>query len=345
MRRSLALPTLAPAAIRTEKSFITGQLERSRPGEPVACDNGPMRYPLRFHVLLLPNVSWPELKARVLRLEALGVECAALADHFVDWTNPPAPWFEAWTALAALAHATRAIRLSTVVTQIPLRNPAMLARQVLTLDHISRGRIELGLGTGLAIDPSYAMAGLPNWGPGERVDRFAEYADLVGQLLAHEVTTFEGHYYRAENAVMNPRPVQSPRPPLLIAALGPRMMRNAARHADSWNSLSFRPSFAEQLAETRARCEAMDAVCAQIGRDPSTLRRSYTMFDPQARPRGGTIGYYESTERFSDEVSRLVELGISDVGLYFPLDPAQSPAFEAIAMDALPSLRQAHPAI
>ena len=122
-----------------------------------------MRYLLRFHVLLLPNVGWEELRARVLRLETLGVEVAALADHFVDWTNPPVPWFESWTSLAAIAEATRTIRLSTIVTQIPLRNPAMLARQVLTLDHISGGRIELGLGTGLTIDPSYAMAGVSNW--------------------------------------------------------------------------------------------------------------------------------------------------------------------------------------
>jgi alkanesulfonate monooxygenase SsuD/methylene tetrahydromethanopterin reductase-like flavin-dependent oxidoreductase (luciferase family) len=304
-----------------------------------------MRYPLRFHVLLLPNVPWPELKARVLRLEALGVECAALADHFVDWTNPPAPWLEAWTLLAALADATRTIRLSTVVTQIPLRNPAMLARQALTLDHLSGGRSELGLGTGLTIDPSYAMTGLPNWEPGERVDRFAEYVDLVGRLLAQEVTTFAGRYYQSDGAVMNPRPVQFPRPPLLVAALAPRMMRLAARHADIWNSLSFQPSFAEQLTETRARGHMMDDFCAEIGRDPATLRRSYTMFDPQARPRGGTIGYYESAARFSDEVSRLAEFGISDIGLYYPLDPAQVSAFEAIASDAMPSLRRAYPAI
>jgi alkanesulfonate monooxygenase SsuD/methylene tetrahydromethanopterin reductase-like flavin-dependent oxidoreductase (luciferase family) len=298
-----------------------------------------MSHPLRFHVLLLPNVGWDELKARVLRLEALGIEVAALADHFVDWTNPPAPWFEAWTALAALAEATSAIRLATIVTQIPLRNPAMLAREVLTLDHISHGRIELGLGTGLSIDPSYAMAGLPNWEPAERVARFGEYVEIVSKLLAQDVTTCEGRYYRVEGAVMNPRPVQATRPPILVAALGPRMIEHAARYADIWNSLSFRPTFAEQLAETRDRCEAIDAACTAIGRDPATLRRSYTMFDPQARPRGGAIGYYESTERFVDEVGRVVELGLSDIGLYYPLTPAQLATFERIAADALPKLR------
>ena len=100
-----------------------------------------MPHPLRFHVLLLPNVTWAEFKTRVLLLEELGVEVAALADHVVDWNHPTAPWLETWTALPALAEVTRTIRLSTVVTQIPLRNPAMLARQLFTLDHISNGRM------------------------------------------------------------------------------------------------------------------------------------------------------------------------------------------------------------
>lgn len=299
-------------------------------------------HPVRFHVLLLPNAEWVELKARVLRLEELGVEAVALADHFVDWTNPAVPWFESWTLLAALAEATRTIRLTTVVTQIPLRNPAMLARQVLTLDHLSGGRIELGLGTGLTIDPSYAMAGLPNWDAAERVERFGEYAELVSLLLSQEVTTYAGRFYRVDGAIMNPRPLQTPRPPLLVAALGPRMLRHAARFADTWNSLSFKPDFDEQMAETRARCDAIDAACEEIGRDPATLRRSYTMFDAQARPRGGAIAYYDSPDRFVEQVSRVIALGITDIGLYYPLAPAQLPVFERIATGVLPNLRAAH---
>jgi alkanesulfonate monooxygenase SsuD/methylene tetrahydromethanopterin reductase-like flavin-dependent oxidoreductase (luciferase family) len=303
-----------------------------------------MPYPLRFHVLLLPNVGWAELKARVLWLEELGVEVAALADHVVDWTHPTVPWLEAWTALPALAEATRAIRLSTVVSQVPLRNPAMLVRQVFTLDHISNGRIELGLGTGLRSDPSCTMIGVPDWEPGERVARFGEYVDLVSRLFSEEVTTYEGRYYRVDGAVRH-RTVQTPRPPLLVAALGPRMLRHAVRYADIWNSLSFLPSFEEQLAETRGRCEAIDAECAAISREPSTLRRSYTMFDTQARSRGGAINYYESRERFIDQVSRLAELGISDVGLYYPLDRAQLAAFETITTEVLPGLRSAYSSI
>ena len=101
---------------------------------------------VRFQVLCLPNVPWHVLRQRFLRLEALGIEVAALPDHFVDWTNPPSPWFESWTALTGLAVATTTIRIATCVTQIPFRNPALFARQALTLDHVSAGRFEIGLG-------------------------------------------------------------------------------------------------------------------------------------------------------------------------------------------------------
>jgi alkanesulfonate monooxygenase SsuD/methylene tetrahydromethanopterin reductase-like flavin-dependent oxidoreductase (luciferase family) len=303
-----------------------------------------MGHPLRFHVQIVPNTDWDRVKARVLEAEALGFEAAALADHLVDWTDPRRPWFEAWSALGALAEATSTIRLTTVVTQIPLRNPAVLARQVLTLDHISHGRIELGLGTGLTIDPSYAMAGLPNWTPSERVARFAEYCELVSLLLSQEVTTYHGEFYAVEGSVMQPRPRQSPRPPLLVAALGPRMMALAARHADIWNSLSFQAEFADQLAETRSRCDAMDSACAAIGRDPATLLRSYTMYDAQARPRGGAMSYYVSPEAFVAQASQIAELGIRDIGLYYPADPAQLDTFRLIATEVLPHLRVAYAA-
>ncbi|OGO58129.1 MAG: hypothetical protein A2Z32_05785 [Chloroflexi bacterium RBG_16_69_14] len=294
---------------------------------------------LRFQVLCLPNVPWDVLQERVVRLEALGIEVAAVADHFVDWTNPPSPWFESWTALTGLAAATRTIRLATCVTQIPLRNPAMFARGALTLDHISNGRLEVGLGTGLVGDPSYRMIGIPDWEPRERVARLAEYVEIVDRLLRDEVTSFAGQFYRVDGAYMNPRPVQSPRPPIMVGALGPVMMRHAARHADIWNSLSFSESFDVQVDETRDRVRAMDDACRAVGREPATLRRSYTMFDARARPRGGAIDYYDSADRFEEMASRVIELGMDEIGLYYPLDERQVPTFERIATDMLPRLR------
>ena len=294
---------------------------------------------LRFQVLVLPNSPWNETLSRFTYVEQLGFDLVTTADHFVDWKNPAVPWLEAWTVLAAVARETTRIRLATYVSQIPLRHPAVLARQALTVDQISGGRLEVGLGTGLTIDPAYDMIGIPNWEPKERVARFGEYVEIVDRLLSNERSSYDGRYYRIKDAVMNPRPVQRPRPPIVVAALGPVMLRHAARYADNWNSLSFADSFEKQLAETADRVARLDDACAAIGRDPSSLRRSYLMFDPGSRASGGRIAYYESESLFVDMVGRVTELGISELGLYFPLVAAQRPMFERIARDVIPAMK------
>ena len=165
-----------------------------------------MRHELRFFVLILPNTSWNELLERFQTVESLGFDMAGMADHFVDWTNPPSPWFELWTQAAAVASKTSRLRLSTCVAQIPLHHPAMFARQALAVDHISNGRLEVGLGLGLPIDPSYAMMGIPNWSNKERVARFSEYVEIVDRLLSHEVTSYKGQFYEVNEAVRDRRP-------------------------------------------------------------------------------------------------------------------------------------------
>jgi alkanesulfonate monooxygenase SsuD/methylene tetrahydromethanopterin reductase-like flavin-dependent oxidoreductase (luciferase family) len=297
---------------------------------------------LRFQVMLIPSVPWPQFLDRFLRVEALGFDVAAMPDHFCDWANPSAPWLEAWTAVAAAAARTTTLRITTCVTQIPLRNPAILANQAVTADQISGGRIELGLGTGLTIDPSYEMTGLPNWSNAERVERFGEYVELLGLLLAGGVTNYEGTHYQAKGAVMNPGSVQQPRLPIMVAALGPKMMHHAARHADIWNTMSFAADLEEQMGELTDRCAKMDEICADLGRDPSTLRRSYTMFDATARAGGGVIRYYESDDMFVDMVQRATALGINEISMYYPAVEAQLPAFERIANAVLPALRREH---
>jgi alkanesulfonate monooxygenase SsuD/methylene tetrahydromethanopterin reductase-like flavin-dependent oxidoreductase (luciferase family) len=294
---------------------------------------------LRFQVLILPNVSWSELLNRFLYVEELGFDLVGTGDHFVDWSNPPSPWFEMWTVLAAVAATTTKIRFGPSIAQIPLRNPAMFARQELTVDHISNGRLELGLGLGLTIDPSYDIMGIPNWSNKERVKRFTEYVEIVDQLLSNEVTSYKGDYYEVKDAVINPRPLQTPRPPITIAAMGPDMLKKTARYADTWNSLSFAHTFEEQLEETRGRIAAIDEHCSAIGRDPGSLRRSYLMFDAEARPKGGFIKYYESEEIFADRVRRVTALGISEIGLYYPMLEEQLPMFETIARDVIPKLK------
>jgi hypothetical protein len=186
------------------------------------------------------------------------------------------------------------------------------------------------------------MIGVPNWTAGERVARFGEYVELLDHLLCEGVTIYHGTYYQANGAVMNPGSVQQPRLPIMVAALGPKMMRNAAAHADIWNSLSFASEFEEQMGELTDRCMTMDELCVEIGRDPDTLRRSYTMFDPKARASGGGIAYYESDDVFVDMVHRITALGITDVSMYYPALESQLPAFERIAKEVLPELRREH---
>lgn len=297
---------------------------------------------LKFQVLTLPNAPWEQLMARFKRVEALGFDMVTTGDHFVDWTDATRPWLKAWTVLAGVARETSRIRIATYVTQIPLRNPALLARQALTVDHLSNGRLEVGIGTGLTIDPAYAMMGLPNWDNAERVARLREYVQIVDQLLANEVTSFDGEFYQIEGAVMNPRPIQSPRPPLVIAALGPVMMKIAARHADKWNTMSFATDFEAQYAELRDRARAMDEICASVERDPASLERSYLMFDPASRAGGGAIGYYQSDNVFIDQVSRLTELGFTEIGLYYPVLDEEQAAFERIATDIIPEMKRRH---
>jgi alkanesulfonate monooxygenase SsuD/methylene tetrahydromethanopterin reductase-like flavin-dependent oxidoreductase (luciferase family) len=296
-------------------------------------------HPIRFSVLVLPNVPWPELLRRCRHVEELGFDCVGLADHLVDWTGGAGPWFELWTQLGAIAMATSRVRIATLVAQIPLRNPVLFALQALTADHISGGRLEVGIGTGLTTDPCCRMMGVENWSNPERVERLREYVDLVARLLSGDEVTYAGKFYNADRARLQPAPAQVPRPPLMIAAMGKVMLGIAARHADIWNSLSFAKTFSEQMAETRERIAIVDDRCDAIGRDPAALRRSYLMFDPSARGSGGRYSYFESEAAFEEMVGAVLALGISEIALYYPAQD-QVPMFERVAREVVPRLRK-----
>jgi alkanesulfonate monooxygenase SsuD/methylene tetrahydromethanopterin reductase-like flavin-dependent oxidoreductase (luciferase family) len=291
-----------------------------------------MVHSLRFLGMMIPVQPWDEQLRRYKHLEELDFDLVGVADHFVHWAGKQTPWLEGWTLLAALAAQTSRIRLATWVTQIPLRNPGLLARQALTVDHISHGRLELGLGIGLTTDPSVGMLGLPNWSYPERVARFKEYVEIVDRLLSNEMTTYTGKFYQIEAARMDPRPVQRPRPPIVIAANGPIMLKRAAELADNWNTVSYAATLDEQLAETRQRIDAVDEYCAAIGRNTASLRRSYLILD--------AFRYYGSAQLFSDTMRRFIDLGISEIGIGYPRDAAQLPMFEVIAREMIPRLKE-----
>jgi alkanesulfonate monooxygenase SsuD/methylene tetrahydromethanopterin reductase-like flavin-dependent oxidoreductase (luciferase family) len=296
-----------------------------------------MVHKLRFVVAAMQEVPWPEMIQRWQYLEAAGLDGAFLADHFVNYTNPSAHWYESWTLLAALATQTNTMRIG-LLSAIPWRNPAFLARQAMTVDHISNGRLDLGLGAGAPgkFDPSYAMTGTPDWSPRERVDRFREAVCMVDQLLRNPQTTYTGKYYQIKDTMINPQPIQKPRPPLMIGANGPRMLKIAAEYADTWNTFGGIDiqSFTEMLTITRQRNSLLDSYCAELGRDPSTLRRSVLIFTNEEYQRLYTI-----PGEFEEIIRRYLDIGITEIMFFYPFEPRLMPMFEHIVNEAIPRLR------
>jgi alkanesulfonate monooxygenase SsuD/methylene tetrahydromethanopterin reductase-like flavin-dependent oxidoreductase (luciferase family) len=168
---------------------------------------------LRLGVMTLPHLPWPVMVEQWRRLEELGYDSAWNCDHFVHRDAPSLPWFEGWTQLAALAARTSRIRLGSLVTSITYRNPAIPAREALTVDHVSSGRLELAVGAGGSpLDAT--MTGVGVWEAPERMRRYREFVAITDALLRDRVTTYHGQYYRVQDAEMHPAPVQQPRPPL-----------------------------------------------------------------------------------------------------------------------------------
>jgi alkanesulfonate monooxygenase SsuD/methylene tetrahydromethanopterin reductase-like flavin-dependent oxidoreductase (luciferase family) len=289
----------------------------------------------RFGIITVQNLTWEEEVERWRLIEALGFDSVWVADHFVDPYEPNSPWFEGWTLLAALASQTKRIRIGTLVSSIPLRNPAMLARQALTVDHISNGRLELGLGTGVPWDPAHSMIGIDNWPPQERIARFREVVEIVDQCLRNRVTTYKGRYYQLKDAVMRPPPVQRPRPPITIGATGKSMLQITARYADTWNSVpgEWRAPLDTKLECTLQRNELLDEYCKEIGRDPQTLRRSVLVFGSEAE----TV--FNSTDTFDALVKCYRDVGITEFIFYYPFNHEQIPVLKKIAREAIPKLR------
>ena len=278
------------------------------------------------------NRAWPELLDEFTLAEELGFDHAWLVDHLVDTDGPPVhPCHEAWTLLAAIAARTARIRLGILVTSNTFRHPALLLKQAVTVDHVSGGRLILGLGAGWHED-EHRRFGIPLPPPAERVDRFAEAVELIEELMATGRATFHGRFYRLDDARLEPRPLQRPRIPLLIAAHRPRMIGIAARHADQWDTFPVLAGAATEgvVDDVAARVARFDTACRAAGRDPLLVRRSTWV----------GAGATSSTEAFSAFVERHRALGFTDFSVTRP-DPQNWDVVRAIARDVLPGLRAA----
>ncbi len=219
---------------------------------------------------------WNQVRDEFAMADELGFDHAWLVDHLLDTDGPPENGcLEAWTLLAALAAGTRRIRLGVLVSSNTFRHPSLLAKEAVTVDHVSGGRLILGIGTGWQAD-EHRRYGLDLPEPPERVDRLEEAVQVLVRLQEEPIVTFHGTHYRLDDAVFEPRPVQQPRIPLLIAAHRPRMIRLAARYADQWDTFPEIPGSATEGVTTSVgeRMALLDAACATVGRDPATIRRS-----------------------------------------------------------------------
>jgi alkanesulfonate monooxygenase SsuD/methylene tetrahydromethanopterin reductase-like flavin-dependent oxidoreductase (luciferase family) len=298
---------------------------------------------ITFGIMLGPVPPWGRMIEQAKLVESLGFDKLWLPDHFVNPEDKDMDWFECWTVLSALAGHTDHITLGTIVTSMTLRNPALLARMAMTVDHISNGRLELGVGAAGAIN-CHQMTGVPRWEPRERSERYKEFVEIIDHMLTDDMTTYPGKYYNIQEALMRPRSISQPRPIFNVAAHGPKALRLAARYGDAWNSYNpGRDLTPQQNSDiTRQRCERMCAYAVEAGRDPTQIGRTFCF--------GWTSdGLFRSMEAFYDTIGRYRQAGINDFCFVYALgiDSWKDQTIttydllQEIALQAIPALKEA----
>ncbi len=297
---------------------------------------------MRIGVVLLPQDRWAVARDRWRRAEEYGFDHAWTYDHLAWRSLADEPWFATVPLLAAAATVTERIRLGTWVASPNFRHPVPFAKDVMGLDDVSEGRFVLGVGAGGQGYDAEVLGPPPT--AAERVARFAEFVDLLDELLTRPVTDRAGARYTARGARMVPGCVQQPRVPFVVAANGPRAMRVAARHGQGWATVG--PALGPDAGDGRPAWEAwwgglgglvarFEEVAREAGRDPATIDR-YLNVD--AAPRF-SLG---SADLFAECVERARELGFTDVVAHWPRRSGVYAGDEAVLEEVagrLPALR------
>jgi alkanesulfonate monooxygenase SsuD/methylene tetrahydromethanopterin reductase-like flavin-dependent oxidoreductase (luciferase family) len=291
--------------------------------------------PVRFCAYQYQHLPLAELRRRWTLAEECGFDVLWNCDTVVEPDRPRHPMFDGPATLSLMASETARIRLGTLVSSLYFRHPVTLAKAMTTVDHISGGRLEVAVGVG---DPSAGAAAVGvDWSAGESVSRFAEFIELLDLLLRQETTDYRGRFYRCAGAETVPLPVQRPRPPITVAAHGPRMLRLAAKYGDGWSSWGGYGVESEEdfLRLTAERTKRFDDLCAELGRDPRTIRHSVVCFPP--------FTPWESEEYFVDMVGRFTMIGTDELVLYLPESwrarPSEWAVMDAVAATHMPALR------
>lgn len=209
--------------------------------------------------------SYQDVLHRAVRCEELGIGSLWLYDHLYGPGAPHISSLEAWTLATALLSRTERLRVGHMVLCNQFRHPAVLAKMATTLDQISAGRLQLGIGSG-SIEDEHNRTGL-EWGsPGQRSERLAETLEILSQAFGNEVVDFAGKHYTVRNMPIIPGPVQQPRPPIIVGGVGEKYtLPLVARYADVWNV----PTYA--LGQLEHKVSVLRSICEDIGRDPATI--------------------------------------------------------------------------
>ncbi|MDI5961966.1 LLM class flavin-dependent oxidoreductase [Streptomyces sp. SL13] len=294
---------------------------------------------LRLSALILPVRRWGAGGRDQWRhAEDLGFHAAYTYDHLSWRSFRDRTWFGALPTLTAAAGVTERLRLGTLVTSPNFRHPVTLAKELLTLDDLSDGRITLGIGAGgNGFDAT--VLGQEAWSPRERADRFAEFVPLLDRLLTEPAVTHTGAYYSADEARNIPGCVQRPRLPFAIAATGPRGLKLTARHGQAWVTtgdprLADTGTPEQSRAAIRDQLDRLGDACAAVDRDPGTVGRILlTGFTPE-RAR-----ILDSVEAFADFAGHHAALGIDEIVLHAPIPDSDfavdQQVFDRIATETL----------
>jgi alkanesulfonate monooxygenase SsuD/methylene tetrahydromethanopterin reductase-like flavin-dependent oxidoreductase (luciferase family) len=270
---------------------------------------------VRVGVVILPEHPWSSAREYWRRAEDLGFDHAWTYDHLAWRSLRDRTWFGAIPTLTAAAVVTDRIRLGPLVASPNFRHPVPFAKELISVDDVSGGRLTLGLGSG-GTGWDATVLGHSPWPASERADRFAEFVELTDRLLREPETTYSGRFYAADGARTYPGCVQRPRVPFAIAATGKRAMRLAARYADTWVTTGDRTSetalpAADGAAVVRTQMDALDDACAAIGRDPSTLGR-LVLTGLRLYPGIG------SAAELDDTIGHYAAVGVTDYVVHWP---------------------------
>jgi len=279
---------------------------------------------MRFAIKTSPqNTEWAGMLAVWQAADEIELfESGWTFDHFYPiFSDPTGPCLEGWVTLTALAQATKRLRLGTLVSGIHCRHPALLANMAATLDIVSGGRLEIGVGAGWNEEESGAY-GMELGSIKERSDRFEEACEVLVGLLTQETTTFQGEHYQLADARCEPKGVQKPHPPICIGGSGEkRTLRTTAKYAQHWNFVGGTP---EEFARKR---DVLYAHCADVGRDPSEITLS-------SHVRLGPDGDYG---KVAAQAEALGAVGLDLAIVYLP--PPHTPAVLEPLAKALEALR------